>query len=417
MNVLWLCNIMIPKIAQDLGEKECPTGGWLVGLADDLETNSNLQLNICFPLINTKYIIEGTIGNINYIGFPQEIINPTQYNKKLEKYFEDIIKKVNPDIVHIFGTEYPHTLAMVNACEALNKIDKVVINIQGLCSKISEHYTSGLPSNIIKKYTCRDFIKQDNIYSQKKKFQKRGEYELLALKKVKHVIGRTDWDKACTLQINPSLTYHFCNETLRSAFYQHSWDIKKCEKFSIFISQAGYPIKGFHYFLDALTIIIKKYPNIKVYVAGNDITKKDKLRISTYGLYLNQIIKQYNLNKYISFLGELNEEQMCQQYLKSHVFVSSSVIENSPNSVGEAMLLGVPTISSNVGGVGNIFKHQIDGFSYQYDAPYMLAYYISKIFDDDELAKKFSINSTSHAQKIHNRQENLRSLLDIYSKI
>jgi hypothetical protein len=97
---------------------------------------------------------------------------------------------------------------------------------------------------------------------QKKKFAKRGKFEIEALKIAKHVIGRTDWDLACTKQINDNLNYYFCNETLRDSFYKSSWDIESCEKQSIFLSQCGYPIKGFHKFLEALKIIVKKDLNL-----------------------------------------------------------------------------------------------------------------------------------------------------------
>ena len=45
---------------------------------------------------------------------------------------------------------------------------------------------------------------------------------------------------------------------------------------------------------------------------------------------------------------------MCDRYLKSNLFVCCSAIENSPNSLGEAQLLGMPYVASFVGGVPEI---------------------------------------------------------------
>ena len=53
----------------------------------------------------------------------------------------------------------------------------------------------------------------------------------------------------------------------------------------------------------------------------------------------------------IEFLGRLSAEGMKQAYLDANVFVMPSTIENSPNSLGEAMLLGVPCVAADVGGV------------------------------------------------------------------
>ena len=54
-----------------------------------------------------------------------------------------------------------------------------------------------------------------------------------------------------------------------------------------------------------------------------------------------------------------SDTQMCEQMKKAQLLVSPSSIENSPNTVGEAMLMWLPVISSNVGGVSTMLKNQI----------------------------------------------------------
>ena len=270
-------------------------------------------------------------------------------------------------------------------------------------------------------FTFRDFLKQDNLKQQQRKFAKRGTFEIEALGKVRNIIGRTTWDKACTYQINPDVKYHFCNETLRDVFYKHTWDINQCEKHSIFLSQASYPIKGLHFMLEAMLLILKQYPNTKLYVGGPNITKtdtlKDELKMSSYGKYIKDLIERYKLYKNVIFTGILYEKEMCERYYKSHVFVSPSSIENSPNSLGEAMILGVPCIASDVGGVADLLRHKEEGFVYQVDAPYMLAHYVCEIFKSKELALKFSKKAREHALGTHDRKLNTTTLIAIYRDI
>ena len=64
-----------------------------------------------------------------------------------------------------------------------------------------------------------------------------------------------------------------------------------------------------------------------------------------------------------------------------------------------------------------MFKDKEDGFLYQFDAPYMLAYYIKKIFNDDEMARKFSHNSRQHALSTHSVETNTNTLWNTYNKI
>ena len=412
MKVIWLCNVMIPQIAKEIGLTGSPFGGWLSGLYDDLKSNRDINLTILFPMTTSSNIVKGNVGKDSYFGFNR--------NKKIEEQFISLLTDINPSIIHIFGTEYDHSLHMVNACKKAGYIDRVVISIQGLVSVYYSHYTANLPMKIIHGWSLYDLYRGQNVYFGKRNYYKKGINERSCILQTKYIIGRTDWDRSTTFQINPQARYFVCNETLRNSFYENRWSLESSEKHSIFFSQINQPIKGFHMFLDVLPNIIRRYPDTHVYVTGLDLLSnslKVKYKLTRYMLYLRKKIIEEKLENYITFLGILNESQMCERYLKSHVFISPSAIENSPNSVGEAMLLGVPTISSDVGGVKNMLTHQKDGYIYPFDEPYMIPYYISKIFDDDNLASFFSRNAREHALVTHNKQKNMKGLLHIYKDI
>lgn len=115
--------------------------------------------------------------------------------------------------------------------------------------------------------------------------------------------------------------------------------------------------------------------------------------------------------------GFLDEKTMCEEFLRANVFVSPSSIENSPNSVGEAMLLGMPCVSSDVGGVKNLMEHGKEGFVYQADAPYMLAYYVCRIFEDEQLASLLGESAAKKAAATHDRAANTARLAEIYQEI
>ncbi|WP_100401590.1 glycosyltransferase family 4 protein [Bacillus sp. FJAT-42315] len=413
MNILWLVNIPLPEASRLFQEEVLPFGGWLVYASESLSKRPDVKLSVSFPRNRTGGVQEVRGENIQYYAFA-----PIQSPDQVES-LKKVIERSKPDIVHIFGTEFAHTLAMVNVCEAAGV--QVVISIQGLVSVIAKHYTLGLPHHVQYRFTVRDILKLDNIKQRQKRFIKLGKWEVEAIQKAEHIIGRTTWDRACTSFINPAATYHYCNETLRNEFYQHEWDIDHCERYSIFLSQGSYPIKGLHFAIEAMPLVLKRFPNAKLYVGGHDITKSDtwvaKLKISSYGKYIKKLIEKYNLQRQVIFTGMLNEKQMCARFLASHVFACPSSIENSPNSLGEAMLLGVPSIASHVGGVTDLLSHQEEGFVYPSDAPYMLAHYICEIFADDQLALQLSKYAKRKAAALHNREMNDERLLEIYFQI
>jgi len=283
----------------------------------------------------------------------------------------------------------------------------------------ADAYMADLPVNIQKRFLFRDLLKWDNIRIQQKKFMKRGEMEKEALKQCCHVTGRTHWDKKYTTELNPKVNYHFMNETLRSNFYEGEWKRKSCEDYSIFVSQGDYPIKGLHYLLQAMPGILEKFPNTHIYVAGQSIIKSGfmgRIKISSYGKYLKDLIAKYNLEEHITFLGKLNAGQMKEQYLKSHVFVCPSSIENSPNSLGEAMILGVPCVSADVGGISSIFGKE-EGILYPAGNVKALTEGILEVFMDDEKAETYGRNAKVRAKKTHNGETNYRTLIEIYRKI
>lgn len=421
MKILWLVNVVLPVISKEIGERINPRGGWLINFSQQFQNNENYDLFVLFPFTGKKPV-DGIVDNLEYYGFIRKYKDPTKYDKHLEDEFIKVIKDYRPDIIHIWGTEYPHTLALVNAAKIAGLNKRVVVSIQGLVSRIAEHYLTGIPCDIRSRSTIYNIYKRKyNLKVEKNSFIKRGEFEIEALKNVKHIIGRTAWDKACCYQINPDAEYHFCNDSLRDSFYSNHWRLEDCSKYSIFMSQGQYPIKGLHFVLKAMPQILKNFPNTKLIIAGRDIIKRetfvDRLKMDSYARYILSIIKKHNLEDHVFFKGPLDETQMVKQYLSAHVFVSPSTIENSPNSVGEAMILGVPVISSNVGGVEDLLVNKSEGFLYQYDSPLMLAYYVNRIFSDNSIVKKFSQNAKEHALKTHDRAINIKTLLGIYKKI
>ena len=421
MKLLWLCNIMLPRIARALSMPYRSTNGWLTGLSEELLGQEGVEFSVSFPVPSQAGPLEGETEGLAYYGFPWSG-RDYSYQAGTEEYFVSLLERIRPEVIHIFGTEFPHTLAMIRACERTGMISRAVISIQGLVSVYAQHYFADLPKRVVNSSTLRDFLKHDNIRQARKSYEKRGQQEQEALQRVPCVIGRTDWDRACAEQIHPGVKYYFCNETLRSSFYEHRWSLGACERHSIFVSQWGYPIKGFHKLLEVLPLLIRQFPDVRVYTTGDSplgrMGWKERLKQNSYQKYVKELIRNNHLEEHVIFLGgELDEDRMREAFLRSHVFLSPSSIENSPNSLGEAMLLGVPCVSSDVGGVKDMLVHGREGFLYPFDEQYMIAYYIGRIFEEDELALGFSKAGREHARKTHDPGRNLRDLMGVYEAI
>lgn len=411
MKILWITNILFSDPCKALGLNSPVVGGWMYASAKALLENcSDIQLSVA-TVYNGKCFKRLIINNIWYYLLPLKGDN-TMYYSELENEWKKVLEDFSPDLVHLHGTEFAHGLAFLNACPNI----KSVVSIQGLVSVYERYYYSGLSfADIWKNITFRDIVKRDNIFQQKRKFYKRGLIEREIISKTKHVIGRTSWDKAHVLAINPNVIYHFCNETLRDEFYLHQWSYDKCEKHSIFLSQAGYPIKGLHQVIKALPFILKKYPGIKIYVAGADITNnstlKNRLKRSGYGKYIKHLLSKYHLVDKVFFLGFLNEQQICERYLESNLFICPSSIENSPNSLAEAQLLGVPCVASYVGGIPDMMKGYEENL-YRFEEIEMLVETVNNVFENQQCV---SVNSDFKSK--YSTVENAKIIYNIYCDI
>ncbi len=411
--VLWLCNIVLPDFSQEFGIKRNNFGGWMTGMLHGMEKEEGVEVSLCFPIIDKNRLKEGTCKGHDYYTFLYDV-DAVTYTDELIQTFEDILEKSRPDLVHIWGTEYPHTTAMLLACQRKGLLERAVVNIQGLASVCSKHYLCGIPQEY-REWKSESGISMED---ERRQFEERGKCEVESLKLTRHVIGRTDWDRACAEAINPQVQYHFCNEILKDIFYEYAgcWDYGACQKHSIFVSQASYPIKGFHYLLEALPVVIRKYPDTHVYVAGaNAWDTKGK---NPYSQYIIELMERFGLTERISFLGNLNEIQMIQQYRNTNVFVSASVIENESNSLSEAKMLGVPSVASFAGGVGSRIDSGTDGLLYPYDEPSLLAYYINRIFENkDGICERFSKNSAAKMLEVNHPMSCVGGTKAIYKEI
>lgn len=413
MKILWITNIIFPAPCKELCIESPVIGGWMLSLAKVLISNmTGLNLAVATVYGGDK-LRKIEIEDITYYLLPLKG-DKTKYQKALEGLWKEVNAEFCPDIVHIHGTEFPHGLAFVKA----NPEVKVVASIQGLVSVYDRYYLGCISfGDILRNITIRDILRGDNLWQAQRKFANRGRYERELIGRIKHIIGRTSWDKAQVWAINPDAEYHFCNETLRKEFYEHKWNYDDCERHSIFISQAGYPIKGLHQVLSALPWVLKEYPDTKVYIAGGDITRsltfKEKMRLGGYGKFIKHLIKKFHLEDKIIFTGALTEKEMCSRYLKSNLFICSSSIENSPNSLGEAQMLGVPCLASYVGGAMDMMKGYED-FLYRFEEVEMLAMKVCEIFCQGKEVETFD---REIALKRHDGIRNTKTLMRIYDEI
>ena len=429
MRVLWVINLILPAFAASQGLTASVREGWLSGLyravRGTMGAETDFSLCIAYPeppdeTISDRIEWDGVV----WYGFREDLKHPEKYDARMEQRFSGILADAQPDIVHVFGTEFPHAGA---ALKAFGRPERSLVGIQGICTRIAECYMAGLPEDVQREVTIRDFLKRDSLRQQQKKFAMRGERERETVALAGHITGRTAFDEHETGLMHPGRVYHPMNETLREEFYTGQWEKKGVIPHRIFLSQGDYPLKGFHYLLMAVAELLREEPDtygdLTVAVAGNSVIGGNGsriplfLKIGTYGKYLRRLIEEEQLADHVEMLGSLSASQMKEEMLKAGLFACPSELENSPNSMGEAMLLGVPVVASDTGGIPSLLKAGREGILVRPGDIHGLAEAIRQIFDEPMIASLYGENARKRALVTHDPEKNLRRLFEIYGEI
>ena len=380
---------------------------------------------------------------LTYYSFPEDFSRLEELPPALMKSAEKILQDARPDLIHIFGTEYPHGAAFA---EAFGEPSRILVSLQGLMGECAKHYRAGLPDRVWDSVTLRDLLRNDSLKKQQEKFEKRAVFEKRLLLSAGHAAGRTAFDKGAALAINPGLIYHHLGESLRREFYSYEeeqlpsvtennaasgrggefrranrslWVFDRCIPRRIFLSQGNYPLKGAHRLLECLPELISEFPDISVHIAGDAITRtasfRDGLKLSGYGRYLLELVRDHE--NHVTFTGRLSAERMKEEMLSANVFLSPSSIENSSNSLGEAMLLGVPCAASRVGGIPDLAEDGKEALLYSFEDREAMIAAIRRLFCDRDLCEALGSAASKKARRLFDPSGNTADLLGIYREL
>ena len=422
MKVLWLCNLMPAMFHKAFRNGKHNKEGWIIGAYEGIRHVPDLEVAFAFPVpvedMVKGDILRGTLDEVKYYGFYEDISHPEKYDESLESSIGLICEDYRPDVIHCFGTEFPHTKALMRVSEWKGH---ALIHMQGVMAECEKAYTAGLPQKVIEHNTLRDVLRSDGILRQQEKYALRADNEMEVVNAADYFCVRTAFDEAFVKANSETAVCYSLNETLRPVFYEGRWNVDECDRHSIFISQGNIPLKGLHIALGAMAKLIKDYPDITLTVAGDDVVRgnslSDIIKRPSYGKYLKQLIKEGGLEGHVRFAGPLSAKDMKKEYLKANVYVLPSSVENSPNSLGEAMLLGVPCIASYAGGIPSMAEDKKEARLVPACDVDALASAIVGIFDDDIYAALLGENAAARAKLTFDREANSRMLKWIYDDI
>lgn len=415
IKVLWFSNTPALGINYlSSKEKIKGTGGWLAALNDLVENEVQLNVAFQYPYEVEHFVYRKTnyfpiySGNI-LLNVVVNRLNLRIRKAGLLKDYIKIIENVKPDIIHIHGTEN-------RFIEVINIVDiPVVVSIQGNLTVINHKYLSGLGTKYLKYKSYRSiksFILGIKSYKQiKKELEKSAEFEQKHMRKIEHIIGRTDWDYRISRVLSPLSNYYVGGEILREAFYNERWDNPYSKGKCILFTTAGENYyKGLETIFYSLYLLQNLEIDVEWRIAG--VSRNSNIM----SICKRKLGKYFPINGY-KLLGSIDEEKLVIELLSTNFYITASHIENSPNSLSEAMILGLPCIASYAGGIGSMIKNDFDGILIQDGDPWVLSGAIIQLMKDKVKQNSISSNARISALKRHDKKVITKQYLNIYNSI
>ena len=415
MKVLWLINFVPAPAADALGLPRQASGSWIPALQNalsQLDPAPTLALAAYSPAVDQLF--QQQIAGTTYL------VLPASGGKDALRQALDAFA---PDLVQVFGTENQH------ACWALELFgpQKTLLYIQGLAEPCAQHMADGLPDRFLRRHPLKELLARKTggatVRQLRQGLLEQGQAEHRAIGMAQHILGRTAWDRACTQAIHPGCCYHPCGEILRAPFYQGAWSPRCAQPHRIFMSQGNLPLKGLHRAIEALPGLAARWPATQLVIAGwPPVDHGPLLRplmhwLAEYQGYLARRAKALGVAQRIHWLGVLDADAMKQEFLRSGVYLLPSSIENSPNSLAEAMLLGLPCAAARVGGIPSMMQDGQEGLLFDPDAPNALENAVAALWADPDRAAQLGRRAAARARADHDPQQIARGLADLYETL
>jgi glycosyltransferase involved in cell wall biosynthesis len=409
MRVLWFTNDPLPTVHHRKGRGISGSGYWILSLLENLRRTSDLELEVAtvYPGVPDDQFEEDVVKYF-VMGQPRRPYIFFRCRKRDLDRCVELVRERDPDIVHIHGTE--RFFGLMAARKLIST--PCVISLQGLLGAYLPTFFGALsPGDLWRSHRLLELATMRGLFGLHRGFVRGAHQEREVLIGAESFMGRTEWDRAHVKAANPRANYYHVGEVLRQTFREHWWDIDQCERHTVIFTNAGEPRRGTEVLLRAMLTVRRKFPDAKVRLAGQIGTRRG------YDRFLRQMIAESGLSETVELLGYLDGSAMARELCRAHVFAISSYIENSPNSLCEAMQVGLPCVATYTGGIPSLVEHGRTGLLFPTgDAP-LLADMIMRIFRDDDLACRLGRAARAEASERHAPQRVVSQLLNAYNHV
>jgi glycosyltransferase involved in cell wall biosynthesis len=417
LRVLWFVNT--PFSGDEIGTNiSGGRGGWLSNLAGVVRGDIELHLASIHPYRRSPV----TAGNVTTWFIKPDfwrirLLTQSLFNYRFLSDFDirhaiNLVNAIAPDIIHIHGTERSY-IELLDPKWRLNK--PIAVSLQGIMGSYSRQFPGGFRDSFLFSYFYNKGGRLNSILP--KRFigswdytRRQARREQMLLQFAPYIDGRTTYDKSAARFLAPNAKYFHIDRVLRPEFLAARWTDSAIRPLLLHSTLSDSLSKGFDLILEAYQLLSRPFPELTWNVAG--LTESSKIVAAS----LKKLGCSLPSGR-IRLIGSLSATELINCMKDASLFVLTSYCENSPNSLAEAQVLGVPCIASNVGGVSTYLRDGLNGILFPPGDPLALAGAISSAIDDRERLIELSNNAREEALRRHAPETIRQQLLEMYDSI
>lgn len=408
MRVLWFTNT--PSCYDE--SHSYNGGGWISSLEKGLR--GKVELAICFyfsgggkkkangvsyyplrrPQKTFRYLWELLTGKVVGASEKQEAMTMPS--------LLEVVEDFKPDVIHVFGSENVFGLL------ARHTDVPLVLHIQGI---LNPYLNAFLPPFVSWKMYLSGISGAKALirnFSEKKTWEKSAATECRMYRSLRYVMGRTEWDKRVSRVLGDQPQYFHCDEILRDVFYEVLPREGKRQGVPLIVTTISSQLyKGYDMLLKTASVLKNNMGLDFEWRVYGDVSSRMAERIAK--------VRACDVN--VRLMGVATPLQLREALHEATCYVHTSYIDNSPNSLCEAQLVGCACVANYVGGIPSLIENGKTGLLVPANDPYQMAYCIYRLASDAAFNEELGENARKVALQRHDREKIVSRVMEIYNQI
>ena len=425
MRILWFANVDAAELGP--AAASAGSGGWIGSLLGVLRGRDDVELFVAAP--GRPGAESQQDGNVIVVPLPTPPVprGPHGVAARWDLWADEpvpvetcvaVTGRVAPDLIHVHGTERSFGLVATRVGVP------AVVSIQGVVEAVARVFLQGVSgAELARDVASLRFLKGGGLVHEWAHMRARVPREQAVLRGASAIVGRTDFDRDYARRVAPRVPYYHCDETLRDPFYAatradpgatqatgtQSADLGGTRPTVLCVSGSD-PYKGIDTLLAATALVRNRGLEIELRVAG-------PVAGSVRWPAFDRMARDLDLDGTVTWLGPLPGGEIAVELERASLAVSPSRMENSPNGLCEAMMVGAPCVARAVGGIPSLVQHDVTGLLVESDDPGALAAGMADLLSRPTKAATLGAAAASVAHERHDRGAIGDRIMAIYASV